>query len=64
MYSESIYKMSKLLEQKVLIYLRVIAKSQGVWGSKSEGIKGVYRSSKHRVRGKHHHGQGGCPDTH
>ena len=29
MYSESIYKMPKLLEQRVLIYQRVIAKSWG-----------------------------------
>ena len=32
--------------------LKVIAKSQGVQGCESEGIKGVYRSSKHRVGGK------------
>jgi len=32
--------------------LRVVVRSQGVWGCESEGIKGVYRSSKHRVRGK------------
>jgi len=44
--------MSKLLEWRVLIYLWVIAKSWRVWGCESEGIKGVYRSSKHRVRGK------------
>ena len=32
--------------------LRVVVRSQGVWGCESEGIEGVYRSSKHRVRGK------------
>jgi len=32
--------------------LRVVVRSWGVWGCKSEGIKGVYRSSKHRVRGE------------
>src|SRR5882724_10819446 len=30
----SIYKMSKLLERKVLIYLRVVAKSWGVWDAR------------------------------
>ena len=40
-----IYKMSKLLEGRVLIYLRVIAKNWGVWGCESEGIKGAYTNS-------------------
>ena len=32
--------------------LRVIVKIRGVWGCESEVIKGVYSSSKHRVRGR------------
>ena len=36
---------------KVPYILWVVAKSQGVWGCESKGIKGVYRSSKHRVGG-------------
>ena len=31
--------------------LRVIAKSWGVRGCESEGIKGVYKNSKHRSEG-------------
>ena len=40
-----IYKMSKLLERRILIYLRVVAKSREAWGCESEGIKGVYKNS-------------------
>jgi len=46
----SIYKLSKLNEKWVLIY-ESHSKSQGVWGCESEGIKGVYQNSKHRVGG-------------
>ena len=35
--------------------LRFIAKSWGVWGCRSKGIKGVYRSGKHRVRENKQH---------